>query len=95
MKLNFAFRKGLKVLFAAGLFLFLCFAGPSALVAQAETYTTNISPGKQFGDNPPTFDSTRKQRESGSKIGKVERKSDAPPTVSGDRMKDVGKVKRK
>ncbi len=105
MKLHCTFRKGLFLL-TASLFLFLSLLGQnplqaaslesapgySQMIAQAETaYSTNISPGKQFAQNP-TFDSTLKQRETGLKIGTVVRKSDATAqAVPGPRMKDIGK----
>jgi hypothetical protein len=93
--MKIALHKGLQIVLTAGLFLFLSFAGPLSLTAQAETYTTNISPGSQFGDTPPTFDSTLQQRESGVQIGKVVRKVEAATqTIPGTRMKDIGKIKR-
>jgi hypothetical protein len=109
MKLSSMFRKGLFFL-TAGLFLFLSSigqaplqaasldtaAGYSQMIAQAEAgYSTNISPGQQFGDNLPTFDSTRKERENGFQIGKVVRKVEAATqTVPGARMKDIGKIQQ-
>ncbi|MGB7415524.1 MAG: hypothetical protein WA902_15055 [Thermosynechococcaceae cyanobacterium] len=76
MKIAISFRKGLRVLFAAGLFLFLSFAGQHSLTAQADTYKTKISPGNQYGDNPPAVKTTIKQRASGFRVGKVVRKGD-------------------
>jgi hypothetical protein len=109
MKLNSMFRQGLFCL-TASLFLFLFSIGQTPLqaasldaatgyaqmIAQADAgYSTNISPGKQFGDNLPTFESTRKERENGFQIGKVVRKTEAATqTVSGAKMKDIGKIQR-
>ncbi|MEO0374675.1 MAG: hypothetical protein AAF329_08640 [Cyanobacteria bacterium P01_A01_bin.17] len=110
MKLNFAFRKGLFV-FTASLFLLLSLLGQtplqaasldsapgySQMIAQADAgYPTNISPGNQFGDNPPAADlSTLGQREGGFEIGKVVRKVEAATqTIPGSRMKDIGKIQR-
>ncbi|MGF1602384.1 MAG: hypothetical protein ACFCU8_10270 [Thermosynechococcaceae cyanobacterium] len=87
MKIAISFRKGLQVLCAAGLFLFLSFAGQFSLTAQADTYKTKISPGNQYGENPPTVQSTIKQRESGFKVGKVVRKGD-----TAQQTKEIDKV---